>query len=36
VFGVTPTARSAKVLRDETHMPADTVAKDVGLTTREK
>ncbi|MGH9214735.1 MAG: ATP-dependent DNA helicase, partial [Acidimicrobiales bacterium] len=27
VFGVAPTAKAAKVLRDETGMPADTVAK---------
>jgi conjugative relaxase-like TrwC/TraI family protein len=27
VFGVAPTAKAAKVLRDETAMPADTVAK---------
>jgi conjugative relaxase-like TrwC/TraI family protein len=27
VFGVAPTAKAAKVLRDETRMPADTVAK---------
>ncbi len=27
VFGVAPTAKAAKVLRDETQMPADTVAK---------
>ncbi len=27
VFGVAPTAKAAKVLRDETQMPADTLAK---------